>query len=63
MAVAASKMPATVDVRLFDLGRIVSLWISAFEILAHPGMGTSGLFRVYDLLDRAPMSDISRPSA
>jgi hypothetical protein len=57
MAVAASKMPATMDVRLFDLGRTVSLWISAFEILAHPGMGTSGLFRVYDLLDRAPWHD------
>ena len=54
MAVAASKMPATVDVRLFDLGRTVSLWVSAFEILAHPRIGTSGLFQVYNLLNAAP---------
>jgi hypothetical protein len=57
MAVAASKMPATVDVRLFDLGRTVSLWVSAFEILAHPRTGTSGLFQVYNLLNNAPWHD------
>lgn len=57
MAVAASKMPATVDVRLFDLGRTVSLWVSAFEILAHPRVGTSGLFPVYSLLNTAPWQD------
>ena len=57
MAVAASKMPATVDVTLFDLGRTVSLWVSAFEILAHPRIGTSGLFLVYDLLNEAPWHD------
>jgi len=56
-AVAASKMPATVDVTLFDLGRSVSLWISAFEILAHPKIGKSGLVPVYDLLDKAPWHD------
>jgi hypothetical protein len=57
MAVAASKMPATVDVTLFDLGRTVSLWISAFEILAHPRAGTSGLFQVYNLLNKVPWHD------
>jgi hypothetical protein len=57
MAVAASKMPATVDVTLFDLGRTVSLWVSAFEILAHPRIGTSGLFPVYNLLNKAPWHD------
>ncbi|HML06566.1 MAG TPA: hypothetical protein VK430_00360 [Xanthobacteraceae bacterium] len=57
MAVAASKMPATVDVRLFDLGRTVSLWVSAFEILAHPRIGKSGLHLVYHLLDQAPWHD------
>lgn len=57
MAVAASKIPATVDVTLFDLGRTVGLWVSAFEILAHPGVGKSGLMRVYDLLEKAPWHD------
>jgi hypothetical protein len=57
MAFASSKMPGTVDVRLFDLGRIVSLWVSAFEILAHPRIGRSGLFQVYDLLGKAPWHD------
>ena len=54
MAVAAAKMPATVEVRLFDLGRAISLWVSAFEILAHPRVGKSGLPLVYGLLEKAP---------
>ena len=54
MAVAASKMPATVDTTLFSLGRSVGLWVSAFEILAHPKIGRSNLHLVYSLLDSAP---------
>ena len=57
MAVAASKMPATVDTTLFSLGRSVGLWVSAFEILAHPKIGKSNLPLVYSLLDRAPWHD------
>ena len=57
MAVAASKIPATVDVTLFDLGRTVSLWVSAFEILAHPRVGKSGLQLVYNLLEKSPWHD------
>jgi hypothetical protein len=57
MAVAASKIPATVDVTLFDLGRTVSLWVSAFEILAHPKVGKSGLQLVYSLLEKSPWHD------
>jgi hypothetical protein len=53
MAVAASKMPAGVDVTLFDLGRSVSLWVSAFEILAHPKTSLSNVGLVYSLLERA----------
>lgn len=52
-------MPATVDTTLFSLGRIVGLWVSAFEILAHPKMGKSNLPLVYSLIDRAPWHDKS----
>ena len=57
MAVSASKIPATVDVTLFDLGRTVGLWVSAFEILAHPKVGKSGLLQVYNLIEKAPWQD------
>lgn len=57
MAVAASKMPATVDTTLFSLGRSVGLWVSAFEILAHPKTGKSGLQLVYSLIEKAPWHD------
>ena len=36
MAYHASLMPAGTDARLYDVGRLVSLWVSAFEILVHP---------------------------
>jgi hypothetical protein len=52
MAYQASQLPAGADTTLYDVGRLVALWVSAFEILAHPGMGKSGLFAVYDLLDK-----------
>jgi hypothetical protein len=35
MARAASKMPGGSDATLYDDGRAVTLWVSAFEILAH----------------------------
>jgi len=35
MARAASKLPGGVDASEFDAGRSVSLWVSAFETLAH----------------------------
>ncbi|WP_075008664.1 hypothetical protein [Stigmatella aurantiaca] len=37
MAYHASLMPAAGDTTFYDVGRIVALWVSAFEILAHPG--------------------------
>ena len=37
MAYHASKLPALQDTGIFDYGRLVALWVSAFEILAHPG--------------------------
>jgi hypothetical protein len=57
MAVAAAKMPATVDVTLYSLGRSVGLWVSALEILAHPRIGKSNTQLVYTLLEKAPWRD------
>jgi hypothetical protein len=36
MAFHASQIPAGVGPTMYDLGRIIALWVSAFEILAHP---------------------------
>lgn len=36
MAYQASLLPAGTDTTFYDVGRIVSLWVSAFEILVHP---------------------------
>jgi hypothetical protein len=52
MAACAAQLPAGIDVTLYDLGRMVALWVSAFEILAHPRKGSSGLRTVYPLLER-----------
>lgn len=52
MANQAAQLPAGMDTTLYDVGRMIALWVSAFEILAHPGEGMSGLYRVYELLDR-----------
>ncbi|RKG67809.1 hypothetical protein [Corallococcus terminator] len=45
MALHASMLPAGSDGIFYDQGRLVSLWVSAFEILVHPGgSGKSDLF-------------------
>jgi hypothetical protein len=54
MANQASLTPAGTDTTFYDVGRTVALWVSAFEILAHPGKGKTGPKAVYDMLDRAP---------
>ena len=51
MANQASLLPAGSDTTLYDVGRSIALWVSAFEILAHPGTRESGLGPVYDLLE------------
>jgi hypothetical protein len=51
MANEASRMPAAGDITFYDVGRSIALWVSAFEILVHPGRGWSGLSQVYELLD------------
>jgi hypothetical protein len=52
MAHAAAQIPGVVEVTNSSLGRNVGLWVSAFEILAHPGNEDTGVKRVYDLLDQ-----------
>ena len=55
MAHQASQMPAPVDATLLDYGRLVALWVSAFEILVHPGPGgEANRWTVYELLEKAP---------
>jgi hypothetical protein len=52
MANQAAQIPAGMDTTFYDVGRMIALWVSAFEILAHPGQGRSGLGKVYELLER-----------
>lgn len=37
MAYHASLLPAGTETTFYDIGRLISLWVSAFEILVHPG--------------------------
>lgn len=51
MANAAANLPAHAEITVYDLGRLVGLWVSAFEILAHPPYGKqNGFKQVYSLL-------------
>lgn len=54
MAAIDTELPASIDATLYDLGRLTALWVSAFEILAHPGNGKSGMNTVYPLLESTP---------
>lgn len=57
MAFHAAALPAGVGVTLFDLGRSVSLWVSALEILSHPRVTKAGLSTVYPLFERIAYCD------
>ena len=54
MAYHACQLPANQDARHFDDGRQIALWVSAFEILAHPKTERVDKRTVCELLDRAP---------
>jgi hypothetical protein len=55
MAYHASLLPAASDTTFYDVGRLVSLWVSAFEILVHPGgNGQANRDKVFDLIERVP---------
>jgi hypothetical protein len=52
MANAAANLRGHADVTHYDLGRLIALWVSAFEILAHPPYGRQNGYRqVYALLN------------
>jgi len=57
MAYNGSLIPvASREATIFDVGRLLSLWVSAFEILAHPGSeGKVTRDSVLDQLDRQPV--------
>ena len=46
-------LPAHAEITNQDIGRHAALWVSAFEILAHPKIGDSGFTQVYALLEKA----------
>ncbi|GEC35376.1 hypothetical protein N181_21385 [Sinorhizobium fredii USDA 205] len=58
MAYQASMMPGGQEATFYDIGRLITLWVSAMEILIHPGPG-GGAYKsgVMDLLDSAPWCD------
>lgn len=51
MANQAARMPGMSDATLYDVGRAIVLWVSAFEILVHPGKGRSSLKCVIKALE------------
>jgi hypothetical protein len=54
MAYQATMLPAGAETGIYDIGRIIALWVSAFETLVHPGNGQVGLKDVFDLIEKAP---------
>jgi hypothetical protein len=51
MANQALQAPGGTDTTYYDVGRSIALWISAFEILAHPPNANANLQVVYELLE------------
>jgi hypothetical protein len=52
MANQASQAPGGPDTTYYDVGRSIALWISVFEILAHPPNANANLQVVCDLLEK-----------
>ncbi|RAZ78439.1 hypothetical protein [Mesorhizobium atlanticum] len=58
MAYQACMMPGGQEATFYDIGRLITLWVSAFEILLHTGPnGGSGKIQVMDMLDGADWCD------
>ena len=53
MAHHAGQLPGNQDTTAYDYGRLIALWVSALEILAHPGTARVGFSDVCDLLEQA----------
>ena len=55
MAYHASLLPAATDTTFYDVGRLVALWVGAFEILVHPGAnGQANRDKVFELIEKTP---------
>lgn len=55
MAYHASLIPTVTSATHYDVGRMISLWVSAFEILVHPGGNQqANRDKVFELLDGVP---------
>ncbi len=53
MANEAARMPANTVATFYEFGRSLAIWVSAFEILTHPGgEGDAGLQTVFTALDK-----------
>jgi hypothetical protein len=52
MALSASMLPGNVEATIYDIGKTIAFWVSAFEILAHPGSSNVGFKQVYELLEQ-----------
>jgi hypothetical protein len=64
MANEAARIPALVASTFYDTGRTLALWVSAFEILAHPGgTGQSNFTTVADMIERVKWLDPALGSA
>ena len=58
MANEAARIPALVASTLYDVGRTLALWVSAFEIVAHPGgTGQSNFTTVVDMIEKVKWLD------
>ncbi len=54
LAFEACRVPQTMDDPLYDHGKHCSMWVSAFETLAHTGNWT-GIKQVLDLIEKRPL--------
>lgn len=52
MAFRAGEMPSGMQVNAYDAGRLIALWVSAFEILAHPEKGSVSSRVVRELISK-----------
>jgi hypothetical protein len=58
MANEAARIPALVASTFYDVGRTLALWVSAFEIVAHPGgTGQSNFTTVADMIGKVKWLD------
>jgi hypothetical protein len=58
MANEAARIPASVASTFYDVGRTLALWVSAYEIVAHPGgTGQSNFRTVAEMIEKVRWLD------